>query len=100
DLFQLVLLLSDSAPHHPAQGTGLVFTPDGRLIVSRMGGGMTIWESRASGTVSAIPGRTINLEKHGIELREFARMDPDTAVATDRLVNHEVLASRMPTIPR
>ena len=53
DMFQLVLLLSDNAQHNPAQNTGLVFTPGGRLIASRTGGGLTIWESRASGTVSA-----------------------------------------------
>jgi WD40 repeat protein len=53
DMFQLVLLLTDNGPHHPAQGTGLVFTPDERLIVGRTGGGLTIWESRKSGTVSA-----------------------------------------------
>ncbi len=53
DMFQLVLLLTDNGPHNPAQGTGLVFTPDERLIVGRTGGGLTIWESRKSGTVSA-----------------------------------------------
>jgi WD40 repeat protein len=41
ETFQLLLLLKDDVPHYH----GVLFTPDGRLVAARTGGGLTVWES-------------------------------------------------------